>query len=244
MVTLRDLKTLFQLVSAKQRGATHAERIESFYGPQAKNYDAFRWRILHGREGLYRSIPIQGGEIWADFGGGTGANFETIADQVSKLRQVHLLDLSPSLLDVARHRVQWRGWSGFEIHQADVTQPVLAEASCDVVTFSYSLSMIPDWFAALEQAWRALKPGGIIGVVDFYAARKYPARSDLAQGWWRRTVFPAWFAFDNIWINADHGPYLCREFETVRFEKRTARFPNTPIHVDYFHFVGRKPKLV
>ena len=31
--------------------------------------------------------------------------------------------------------------------------------------FSYTLSMIPDWFAALENARRLLKPGGTIGVV-------------------------------------------------------------------------------
>ena len=45
----------------------------------------------------------------------------------------------------------------------------------DVVTFSYSLTMIPNWFQALERAYAALKPGGMIGVVDFYISRKWPA---------------------------------------------------------------------
>ena len=38
----------------------------------------------------------------------------------------------------------------------------------DAVTFSYSLTMIPDWFQAIERAYESLKPGGMIGVVDFY----------------------------------------------------------------------------
>ena len=50
------------------------------------------------------------------------------------------------------------------------------EAPVDVVTFSYSLTMIPDWFAAIENALRMLRPGGQIGVVDFYVSRKYPAQ--------------------------------------------------------------------
>ena len=44
----------------------------------------------------------------------------------------------------------------------------------DVVTFSYSLTMIPDWFLAVDHAWRLLRPGGTIGVVDFYVSRKHP----------------------------------------------------------------------
>ena len=52
------------------------------------------------------------------------------------------------------------------------------EGPADVVTFSYSLTMIPDWVRALEQAWALLKPGGTIGIVDFYvASQTAPERS-------------------------------------------------------------------
>ena len=51
---------------------------------------------------------------------------------------------------------------------ADATRFRPPEGAADVVTFSYSLTMIPDWFAALENAAAMLKPGGTIGVVDFY----------------------------------------------------------------------------
>lgn len=38
----------------------------------------------------------------------------------------------------------------------------------NLVTFSYSLSMIPDKRAALKQAARLLAPGGAIGIADFF----------------------------------------------------------------------------
>ena len=46
----------------------------------------------------------------------------------------------------------------------------------DVVTFSYSLTMIPNWYLALENARKLLAAGRMIAVVDFYVARKHPAR--------------------------------------------------------------------
>src|ERR671911_700620 len=59
--------------------------------------------------------------------------------------------------------------------QADASTYQPATGPVDVVTFSYSLTMIPDWFAAIENALAMLKPGGTLGVVDFYVARKYPS---------------------------------------------------------------------
>lgn len=244
MITKRDFHTLFSLVFARHRGATHAARIENFYGPQASGYDAFRWRILHGRSELYQSLPVNAGEVWADFGGGTAQNFESIAQFVPKLSKVHVFDLSPSLLAVARRRAEERGWTNFVLHEADVTSETIAEtlkpASCDVTSFSYSLSMIPNWFLAIERALEVLKPGGVIGVVDFYAARRYPDSPKQVQSWWRRTIFPIWFAFDNVSINPDYVPYLSERFETIHLEIKRVRLPKTWIYVDYFHFIGRK----
>ena len=42
----------------------------------------------------------------------------------------------------------------------------------DVVTFSYALTMIPDWRAAIRNAFRMLKPGGHIAVCDFTVTKE------------------------------------------------------------------------
>ena len=149
--------------------------MESFYRGQATGYDDFRARLLPGRKQLYEALKVPEGGRWIDMGGGTGSNLEFLADRLPKLSELFLVDLSPSLLNVARQRVAERGWSNVRICQADATSFRPPCELVDVVTFSYSLTMIPDWFAALEHAWRLLKPGGRIGVVDFYVSRKYAA---------------------------------------------------------------------
>jgi S-adenosylmethionine-diacylgycerolhomoserine-N-methlytransferase len=102
--------------------------------------------------------------------------------------------------------------------------------------------MIPDWFAAVDQARRLLKPGGTLGVVDFYVSRKYPAPSHRRHSWFTRAFWPVWLASDNDFPNADHVPNLHRHFEPVSFHEEWTRMRYFPlVRVPRYRFVGRKP---
>jgi S-adenosylmethionine-diacylgycerolhomoserine-N-methlytransferase len=234
-----DLRILYQVLFARQRGATHAERLENFYGKQAEGYDDFRRRLLHGRKELYERLPTPDGGVWIEMGGGTGSNLEYLGPRIAPLANVLVVDLSPSLLAVARRRAEAHGWKNVETVEHDVT--TLSAPAADVVTFSYSLTMIPDWFAAVDRAKELLKPGGVIGVVDFYVARKYPATSRRRHPWTTRTFWPVWFAGDNVNPSPDHLPYLERSFETVECAEGRGKVPYLPIvRAPYYSFIGRK----
>ena len=235
-----DLRILYHLTLKPIRGKNHAARMESFYAGQADAYDSFRKRLLKGREELWDALEVPTGGVWVDMGGGTGSNLEYFGKRIADLQQVHVVDLSQSLLEVASKRAQERGWDNVKAVAADATtyrpdQPV------DVVTFSYSLTMIPDWFAAIENALAMLKPGGLLGVVDFYVSRKHAAGQMRRHSWFTRTFWPSWFAMDNVFPSSDHVPFLHRHLEPVHFEECKAKVPymlwmKTP----YYVFVGRK----
>ena len=238
---LADMKILYHMLLKPVRGDSHAERMESFYGGQAEAYDDFRRRLLKGREKLWELLPKDDNCIWVDMGGGTGANIENFGESISKPQKIYVVDLSGSLLKVAADRFQKRGWDNVETVEADATlfRPPLGEA--DVVTFSYSLTMIPNWFAAIENALAMLKPGGLIGVVDFYVSRKYPAERLKRHGWFSRTIWPPWFATDNVFPSPDHLPFLRHHFEQVHLLEERNRLPYVPlIKTPYYVFVGRK----
>jgi len=111
----------------------------------------------------------------------------------------------------------------------------------DAVTFSYSLTMIPDWFAAVDQAHALLGPGGMIGVVDFYVARKWPEAGRRRHSAFQRLFWPAWFGWDNVFPSPDHLPYLQARFRTVCLEERLGRVPYLPgLKAPYYIFWGRK----
>jgi S-adenosylmethionine-diacylgycerolhomoserine-N-methlytransferase len=101
--------------------------------------------------------------------------------------------------------------------------------------------MIPDWFAAVDHAVELLKPGGLIGVVDFYVSRKHPEPGRQRHGWFTRSFWPLWFANDNVFLSSEHVPYLHRKFETVQFSEHRARAPYLlGLRVPYYRFVGRR----
>src|SRR5262249_4699106 len=152
---------------------------------------------------------------WIDMGGGTGANLDYFGARISRLNKIYVLDLSHSLLEVARKRAFAKGWTNVETVEADATTFRPPGGLVDVVTFSYSLTMIPDWFAAIENALGILKPGGIIGVVDFYISRKFSGAGLARHGWWTRTFWPTWFALDNVFPSSDHVPFIYRHFDVV-----------------------------
>src|SRR5262245_29672022 len=252
MGLVSDLKILYHLALRPVRGKDHAARMESFYAGQAEGYDDFRKRLLKGRQELWKLIRPPEGGTWIDMGGGTGANLEYFSDGLGTgdregggrpggLGKISVLDLSHSLLEIAKQRIAAKGWTNVETVEADATTFQPAGGPVDVITFSYSLTMIPDWFAALENALAILKPGGTIGVVDFYVSRKHAAGGLARHGWWTRSFWPTWFALDNVYPSPDHVPFLHRHFDVLHFEEHRAKVPYLPLgRVPYYLFVGRK----
>lgn len=243
MAFFSDMKILYHMLFKPVRGDDHAQRMESFYGGQAKSYDDFRKRLLKGREHLWAQIPKPEGGTWVDMGGGTGANIENFGDEITKPKRIEVVDLSGSLLKVAADRFEQNGWENVAAVEADATLYRPPSGPADVVTFSYSLTMIPDWFAAIENAYAMLKPGGLIGVVDFYVGRKYPPKGLKKQRWLARTLWQPWFATDNVFPSPDHLPFLRNRFEQVSLLEDRFRMPYVPfLKTPYYVFVGRKPE--
>ena len=238
---LSDLKILYHLALRPVRGKNHAERMENFYSGQAGAYDDFRKRLLHGREELFQQIEIPDNASWVDLGGGTGANMEFIADRVPSLERAYVVDLASSLLEVAADRFKKHGWDHVQAVEADATTWQPPEGQVDVVTFSYSLTMIPDWFGAIENALRMLKPGGKIGVVDFYVSRKHTREDLVKHRWFTRHFWPTWFASDNVFPSPDHLPFLLGHSEKVLLNESRSKVPYIPfIRTPFYQYIGRK----
>jgi len=226
------------------RGATHAERMEAFYAGQSSRYDTFRERRLHGRQALVEALPMPEGGVWADLGGGTGATLDYAGERLAALKRAYIVDLSPSLLAVARKRIDAKGWDNVRAVEADAASYEPIEGAADVVTFCYALTMIPNWFSAIDHAWNLLKPGGTLGVVDYYISRKHVYDGRAQHGWWTRHFWPLWFGLEHMALSPDHLYYLHDLFEPVRCDEACGPIPYLPgMRAPYYLFIGRKPEL-
>ena len=241
MSFFNDLKILYHMVLRPVRGKDHAQRMENFYAGQAEHYDDFRKRLLQGREEVYQRLGQANAGTWVDFGGGTGANLEFIGPSISKFQNIYVVDLAESLLGVVEKRVRKNSWENVQAVAADATRWTPPEGQVDVVTFSYSPTMIPDWYGAIENALRILRPGGSIGVIDFYVSRKYPSESRVRHGWWTRNFWPLWFSSDNVFPSSDHLPFLESHFQRLWLQEKRAKVPYMPVvRTPYYQFIGTK----
>jgi S-adenosylmethionine-diacylgycerolhomoserine-N-methlytransferase len=175
-----------------------------------------------------------------DMGGGTGANLENARAALPALKRVYIVDLCKPLLEVAQRRIAANQWNNVTALEADATTFTPAEGHADLVTFSYSLTMIPDWHKAIAHAARILRPGGRIGVVDFYVSRKYPAAGRCKHGWCTRSFWPLWFAMDNVFLSPDHLPVLCDTFTPKNIVEEKAPVPYMPFRVPIYRYTGEK----
>jgi S-adenosylmethionine-diacylgycerolhomoserine-N-methlytransferase len=240
MSLLADARILLQFARGNAGRGSHAERLQAFYRPQAQHYDDFRERLLHGREDLVRRLlPPPGGTV-VELGGGTGRNLEYFGPRLLSFARAEVVDLCPALLEQARKRcARWPGIAA--VIEADATtyrpaQPV------DCVYFSYALTMIPDWRAAVDNALAMLRPGGLLGVVDFYVPPRNPRPGAKRQGALVRKFWRHWFRHDGVFLDPQHLPYLVEHTRPVSCEERLAKVPYLPgLRVPYYLFMGRKP---
>jgi S-adenosylmethionine-diacylgycerolhomoserine-N-methlytransferase len=232
-----DFVVLRQLIRGVPRNVDHAQQLQAFYGPQAAQYDEFRDRLLPGRKELIQRLPLPENARVVELGGGTGRNLGFFGGRLDGVASMDLIDLCPALLDVARARTSDK--SQVHIIEADATtyQPT---SPVDCVYFSYSLTMIPNWQAALSNAWTMLKPGGVIGVVDFCMPARTASQTGVIKSFeakfWKR-----WFAHDGVRLDPQHCAILRQLFPQNEIIERRAPVPYLPIVcVPYYLFIGRK----
>ncbi|MBK8323057.1 MAG: class I SAM-dependent methyltransferase [Betaproteobacteria bacterium] len=237
MVT--DTRTLFTLVRGLPRKGGLADRLGAFYGPQAHHYDDFRERLLHGRDELVSLLPVRRGGVIVEMGGGTGRNVERFGPRLARLKSVHVVDLCRPLLEIARQRAA--RLPKLLVHEGDAGT-WRAPEPVDAIYFSYSLTMMPDWRAALDNAIGQLKPGGTLGVVDFYVSAERAEDGLRQHTAWTRAFWPRWFGHDGVRLSPEPLACLRSRLDTIVLAEHFGSVPWLPcLRVPYYIFVGRLP---
>lgn len=136
---------------------------------------------------------------------------------------VYLIDLSPSLCAIARERVQRFGWTNVTILCQDARLMHSQTQVADLITMSYSLSMIPDFYGVVDQVKALLAPQGIVGICDFYvqsvvdvSSRNYTGGTiNRHVNWLGRMFWRTWFDADRVNLDAGRRDYVEYKFGTI-----------------------------
>lgn len=159
---------------------THAALMDRTYRRQRWIYDLTRAWFLLGRDHLITDLKVPAGGRVLEVACGTGRNLDHIARRYPGCA-LYGLDISEQMLERARAKLGMRA----VLVKGDAcsfdAKSAFGVAQFDRIVLSYSVSMIPDWRAALLEAIRHLTPGGSLHIVDFGTQNRLPhfARATL-----------------------------------------------------------------
>lgn len=168
--------------------ADHAALMDGVYRFQRHIYDATRKHYLLGRDALLRDIAALRPQSVLEVACGTGRNLMLAARLMPDAR-LHGFDISSVMLETAAANLKNGGLTGrVRLASGDATRfdasAAFGRDRFEAVFISYALSMIPDWEAALAEAWRLTAPGGTLAIVDFSAQGAWPDPARAALRRW------------------------------------------------------------
>jgi ubiquinone/menaquinone biosynthesis C-methylase UbiE len=195
-------------VSEQTRQET--ERVRGVQDKQAPRYDR--------QMNFFDRVLFQGGRVWAcsraegevlEIAVGTGRNLEHHRNGV----QLTGIELSPEMLAIAQERAKELGREA-DLRIGDAQELGFPDASFDSVVCTLALCTIPDDRAAVAEAYRVLRPGGLFLLLEHVRSPVTPVR------FVQRMIEPLTIRFEADHLTREPLDYLAAEgFEIEELER-------------------------
>jgi arsenite methyltransferase len=109
---------------------------------------------------------IDPGAVVLDLGCGAGTDLLIAAQMTGPGGRVVGVDMTASMLDLARANADEMGLANVELHEALIESVPVEDASVDVVISNGVIDLVPDKDAVLDEIDRVLRPGGRLQLAD------------------------------------------------------------------------------
>ena len=170
----RDKKALAHVL-AKRKNKARAY-FDDLAGKFGRQYVPGRsWKAL--AEGLLKVLNYR---VVADFGAGEGTLSQLLAQRAER---VIAIDNSDKMVEFGQELAQQHGLDNLEYRLGDIEQAPLDDSSVDLALFSQALHHAEKPKKALSEAYRVVKPGGVIIVLDLLQHQFEQARELYYDRW-------------------------------------------------------------
>ena len=159
----------------KRRDKTRAY-FDELAGRFGKDYVPGRsWKGL--AEALIKTLNY---DVVADLGAGEGTLSQLLAQRA---RHVIAVDLSPKMVEYGQALAKKNGLDNLEYREGDIESPPIKARTLDLCVLSQALHHAEHPQKALDAAFKALKPGGRLIVLDLVQHQFEQARELYADQW-------------------------------------------------------------
>jgi len=119
-------------------------------------------------------------QVYADLGAGEGLISQLLA---ARAKKVIAVDHSPRMVEVGRDLAKRSGLKNLEYRLGDMENPPIRPGSVDVAILSQALHHAVHPPRVLEAAWKVLRPGGTLLILDLVEHTFEAAREMYADVW-------------------------------------------------------------
>ena len=119
-------------------------------------------------------------QVYADLGAGEGLISQLLA---ARAKKVIAVDHSPRMVEVGRDLAKRSGLKNLEYRLGDMDHPPIRPGSVDVAILSQALHHAVHPPRVLEAAWKILRPGGTLLILDLVEHTFEAAREMYADVW-------------------------------------------------------------
>ena len=119
-------------------------------------------------------------QVYADLGAGEGLISQLLA---ARAKKVVAVDHSPRMVEVGRDLAKRSGLKNLEYRLGDMENPPIRPGSVDVAILSQALHHAVHPPRVLEAAWKILRPGGTLLILDLVEHTFEAAREMYADVW-------------------------------------------------------------
>ncbi len=159
----------------KRRDKTRAY-FDALAGRFGKDYVPGRsWKGL--AEALIKTLNY---DVVADLGAGEGTLSQLLAQRA---RHVIAVDLSPKMIEYGQALAKKNGLDNLEYREGDIESPPIKSRTLDLCILSQALHHAERPQKALDAAYKALKPGGRLIVLDLLQHNFEQARELYGDQW-------------------------------------------------------------
>jgi demethylmenaquinone methyltransferase / 2-methoxy-6-polyprenyl-1,4-benzoquinol methylase len=141
------------------------ERVHSVFEKISDQYDYMNDLISFKQHNRWRNdtmkrISVKPGDNCLDVCCGTGEWTFALAEAAGESGQVTGLDFSENMLKVGREKLKKRSLPQVAFIHGNAMELPFGDNTFDVVTIGFGLRNVPDYFQALKEMARVVKPGG------------------------------------------------------------------------------------
>ncbi len=169
----QDRERVVRVLEQRREGS------RAFFEGASQDWDSLRVELFGERFDLVAGLALLGGhQVVGDLGCGTGSFSRSLAPWV---RQVIAVDSSEAMLATAGERLA--EFDTVELRRGSLEELPVADGELDSAILLLALHHVADPRRVLDEARRALRPGGSVVVVDMQAHDRQQYRQEMGHVW-------------------------------------------------------------